>query len=173
MSMIKIGNFPWFKMQLNTSLGAGHHHTTLRVENNQSRRRPTSWSHRNSLFSVSIGNSLRGGNTFLLDLLGTASLIAGKTREKVELLSLNFLPPPPPPPPPFFFSFSSFYPLPTVLLGLKSSLESILWPHVNTPLAHWISLITLSIYLGFLSNHVLPHVSYGSHLGSLFELPCT
>ena len=37
-------------------------------------------------------------------------------------------------------------------------------------LAPWITLITLSIYLGFPSNHVLPHVSYGSHLSYSFDL---
>ena len=151
-------------MQPNTSLGERHHHITLRVENNQSRRRPTSWSLSKLPVSDLYWKLFARGNTFLLDPSGIAGPIAGKTREKVELLSLSFLP---------LFSFSYFFPLPTVLLGLKSSLESTLWPHVNTPLAHWISLITLSIYLGFLSNHVLPHVSYKSHLGSLFDLPCT
>ena len=85
-------------------------------------------------------------------------------REKVELLSLSFLllslcP---------FLSFLSSY----RIVWSKVKFGEYFLPHVNTPLAPWITLITLSIYLGFLSN-VLPHVSYGSHLSSLFDLPCT
>ena len=144
-------------MQPNTSLGERHHHTTLKVENNQGRRRTTFWSLSKLPVSDLYWKLFAWGNTFFLDPLGIADPIT----------------PPPPPPPPFFFSLLSFFPLPTVLLGLKSSLEGTLWPHVNTPLTPWITLITLSIYLRFLSNHVLPQVSYGSLLGYLFDLPCT
>ena len=110
-------------MQPNTFLGARHHHTTLRVENNQSRRRPTSLSLSKLPVSGLYWKLFERGNTFLLDPPGTAGPIAEKTREKVELLSLSFLP---------LFSFLSFSPLPTVLLGLNSSLEGNLCPHVNT-----------------------------------------
>ena len=151
-------------MQPNTSLGARHYHTTLKVENNQSRKIPTSWSFSKLPVFGLYWKLFVQGNTFLLDLPGTVGSITEKTREKVELLSLSFLP---------LFSFLSFFPLPLLLLGINSSLEGTLWPHVNTPLAPWITLITLSIYLEFLSNHVLPQVSYGSHLGSLCDLPCT
>ena len=78
-------------MQPNTSLGARHHHTTLRVENNQSTRRPTSWSLSKLPVSGLYCKLSARGSTFLLDLQGTVGPIAGKTREKVELLSLSFL----------------------------------------------------------------------------------
>ena len=91
----------------------------------------------------------------LVDPPGTIDLIDGKTRKKVELLLLSFV-------------LISFF------LSLFLSLSFFFWskvkfgeyflPHVNIPLAPWITLITLSIYLGFLFNHVLPHVSYRSHL---------
>ena len=152
-------------MQPNIPLGAKHHHIAIRVETNHSRRRPTSWSLSKLPISGLYWKLFARGSTFLLDLPGTTGLIAGKPREKVELLSLRFSPP---------FSLSLLSSLPTVLFGLKSSSESTFFlSHVNTPLAPWITLITLSIYLGSLSNHVLPHVSYGSHLSSLFDLPCT
>ena len=145
------------------SLRARHNHTTLKVENNQSRRRPTSWGLLKLLVSVLYLKLFVRGNTFLLAHSGVVDPIAGKPREKVELLFLSFLP---------LYSFSSLSLHPTGWSKMVKFEEYFL-PHVNTPLAPWITLITLSIYLGFLSNHVLPHVSYGSHLSSLFEFPCT
>ena len=126
-------------MQSNISLGARHHHTTLRVENNQSRRRPTSW----SLLKLSVSGPylklLARESTFLLDPSGTVGPIAGKTREKVELLSLSFL---------LLSLFPSFLPfcLPPELFSLNSSLESTFChmsiPHwlLGLPLSPWISL---------------------------------
>ena len=142
-------------MQPNIPLGARHNHTTLKVENNQSRRRPTSGSLSKLPVSSLYLKLFARGSAFLLAPPGTAGPIAGKLREKVELLSLSFLP---------LFSFSS---PPSSIPSVSPrwlSLES-------TPLAPWITLITLSIYLGFLSKHVVPHASYGSHLSSLFDLP--
>ena len=102
-------------MQPKISLAARYHQKTLMVENNQSRRRPTSWSLSKLPVSGLYWKLFAWGSTFLLDPSGTTSLIAGKPREKLELLSLRFLPP---------FLFSSFFLLPTILLGLKLSLES-------------------------------------------------
>ena len=150
-------------MQPNIPLGARHYHTTLRVENNQSRRRPTSRSLSKHPISGLYLKLFARGSTFLLSPSGTADLIPEKPREKVELLSLSFLP---------LFSFSSSL-LHAIGWSKMVKFGEYLLPHVNTPLAPWITLIILSIYLGFLSNHVLPHVSYGSHLGSLFDLPYT
>ena len=121
-------------MQPNVPLGAKHHHTTLRVENNQSRRRPTSW---NLLKLTVFGlywKLFARGSTFLLNPLGTVGPIAVKTREKVELLPLSFLP---------LFSFPPFLFIPTVLLGLKLSLESTFY-HMSIP--HWLLGLPLSPY---------------------------
>ena len=147
-------------MQPNIPLGARHNHTTLKIENNQSRRRPTSWSLSKLPIFGQYWELFARGSTFLLAPPGTASPIAEKPREKVELLFLSFLP---------LFYFSSPLLHPTGWSKLVKFGEYLL-PHVITPLAPWITLITLSIYLGFLSNHVFPHVSYGSHLSSLFDL---
>ena len=151
-------------MQPNIPLGARHHYTTLKIKINQSRRRPTSRSLSKLPVSGLHLQLLSRGRTLPLDSPKTNSPIVEKSKEKVEpslyFLFLSFF---------IFFSFS----LPIKLFGLKSSLESTFWPHVNTQLTPWITLTTLSIYLGFLFNHVLPHVSYGSHLSSLFDLPCT
>ena len=78
-------------MQPNIPLGARHHHTALMIENNRSRRRPTSWSLSKLPVSSFYRKLFAQGSTFLLDPLGTAGPIAGKPREKVELLSLSFL----------------------------------------------------------------------------------
>ena len=88
-------------MQLNIPLGARHHHTALRIENNKSRRRPTSRSLLKLLVSGLYLKLLAQGTTFLLPPLGTVGPIAEKPREKVEVLSLSLLP---------LFSFSSFFP---------------------------------------------------------------
>ena len=149
-------------MQPNIPLGGRHNHTTLKVENNQSRRRPTS----RSLSKLPVSGLylklfVRAGKHFSSCSVGNRRETKREGGASLFKLSSSLI-----------FSFR-FFPLPTELFGLKSSLESTFWPHVNTPLAPWITLITLSIYLGFLSNHVLPHVSYGSHLSSLFDKPCT
>ena len=146
-------------MQPNISLGARHHHTTLRVENNQSRRRPTSWSLSKLPVSDLYWKLFARGSTFLLDQPRTVGPIARKTREKVVLLSLIFL---------FLslFPFLSPFLPSSQIVWSKVKFGEYFLPHVNIPLAPWITLITLSIYLGFLSNHVLPHVSYRSHLSS-------
>ena len=159
----KLGNFPWSKLQPNISLGARHHHTTLRVENNQSRRRPTSWSLSKLPVSGLYWKLFAWGRTFLLDLPGTVGPIAGKTREKVVLLSLSFLLLS------LFHFLSPFLPSSRIFWS-KVKFGEYFLPHVNIPLAPWITLITLSIYLGFLSNHVLPHVSYRSHLSSCLTI---
>ena len=145
-------------MQPNISLGARHHHITLRVKNNQSRRRPT-FGLSKLLVSGLYWKLFAWGSTFLLDLLGTAGPITRKPREKVELLSLIFLP------------LFSFHPFPSSYRIVRSKVKfgEYFLATCQYPLAPWITLITLSIYLGFPSNHVLPHVSYGSHLRSLFD----
>ena len=151
-------------MQPNIPLGVRHNHTALKIENNQSRRRPTSW----SLSKLPVSNLylklFARGSTFLLGPPGTAGPIARKPREKVDLLSLSFL---------LLSLFLSFLFFPYRIFWSKVKFGEYFLPHVNTSLVPWITLITLSIYLGFLSNHVLPHVFYGSHLSSLFDLPCT
>ena len=86
-------------MQPNIPLGARHNHTALKVENNQSKRRPTSRRLSKLLVSSLYLKLLAWGSTFLLASSGTTGPIAGKPREKVKLLSLSFLP---------LFSFSSF-----------------------------------------------------------------
>ena len=153
-------------MQPNISLRARHNHTTLKVEINQSRRRPTSQSLSKLPVSGLYLHLLSRGRTFPLASPKTDGPIIGKSREKVEsslyfFSSLLF---------PFLFS-----PLPTDLFDLKSSgVWGVLSCHVSSPYyLSWITLIHLSIYFGLLSNHVLPHVSYGSNLSFLFDLPCT
>ena len=153
-------------MQPNVPLGAKHHLTALRVENNQSRRRPTSWSLSKLLVSGLYLKLSSWGSTFLLDPPGTAGPIAGKNTEKVELLSLSFILL-------SLFPFLCPFLSSSRIVWSKVKFGEYILPHVNTALAPWITLITLSIYLGFLSNHVLPHVSYRSHLSSLFDLTCT
>ena len=150
-------------MQPNIPLGARHHHTTLRVENNQIRRRPISWSLLKLPVSSLYLKLFARGSTFLFASSESAGPISGKTREKVKLLSLSFL---------LLSLFLSFLFFLTNVWS-KVKFGEYFLPHVNTPLAPWITLITLSSYLGFLSNHVLPHVSYGSHLSSLFYLTYT
>ena len=147
-------------MQPNVPLRAKHHHTALRVENDQSRRSPTSSSLSNLLISGLYLKLFVRGSTFLLDTSGTTGPIAGKPREKVEVLSLSFLP---------LFSFLSFFMSFSRIFLSKVKFGEYFLSHANTPLAPWITSFTLSIYLGFLSNHVLPHVPYGSHLSSLFD----
>ena len=122
-------------MQPNVPLGAKHHHTALRVENNQSRRRPTSWSLSKLPVCGLYLKLLARGNTFLLDPSGTTDPIAEKPREKVELLSLSFLPL-------SLFPFL-YFSLSPELFGLKSSLEST-FCHMSVP--HWLPRLPLSPY---------------------------
>ena len=123
-------------MQPNVPLGAKHHPIALRVENNQIRKRPTSWSLSKLLFFGLYLKLSAWASTFLLDLPGTAGPITGKTREKVELLSLSFFFYP------FFLSFNPFC-LPPELFGLKSSLKST-FCHMSIP--HWLLGLPLSLY---------------------------
>ena len=75
-------------MQPNIPLGARHHHTALKIENNQSRRRPTS----RSLLKLPVFGLylqlLSRGKTFLLSSPETDGLIVRKSRENIEPLSL-------------------------------------------------------------------------------------
>ena len=66
-----------------------NHHTTLRVESNQSRRRPTSWSLSKLPDSGLYAKPLPRGGTLPLASLETDGPIAEKFREKVESLSLK------------------------------------------------------------------------------------
>ena len=107
-------------MQPNIPLGARHNHTALKVENNQSRRRPTSWSLWKILDSGLYLYLLSRGRTFLLASPETDGPIILKSKEKIEPLSLlsSSLP--------FPFSLFPFlsFPLsslPIELFGLKSS----------------------------------------------------
>ena len=142
-------------MQSNILLRARHHYIALKIEANQSRRRPTFWSLSKLPVSGLYWKLFARGSTFLLNLPGTAGPITGKPREKVELLSLSFLP---------LFSFPPFFPSSYRIVRSKFKFGEYFLPHVNTPLAPWITILTLSICLGFLSNNVLPHFSYGSHI---------
>ena len=69
--------------------GQDNHHTTLRVENNQSRRRPTSWSLSKLPDSGLYFQLLSRGRTFPPSSPETYGPIVGKSREKVEPLSLT------------------------------------------------------------------------------------
>ena len=103
-------------MKPNIPLGARHHYTTLKIETNQSRRRPTSQSLSKLPISSLYLQLLSRGRTFPLASLETDGLIIGKSREKVESLSLLSSS--------LLFSILSF-PLPTELFGLKSKVESL------------------------------------------------
>ena len=148
-------------MQLNIPLGARHHYIALKMETNQSMRRPTSRSLLKLLVSGLYLKLFTRGSIFLLAPLGTVGPITKKPREKVELLFLRLL-----------ILSSLFFSSPYRIVWSKSSLESTFY-HMSIP--HWLLGLPLSPYpstFGFLSNHVLPHVSYGSHLSSLFDLTC-
>ena len=121
-------------MQLNIPLGARQNHTALKVENNQSRRRRTSLSVPKLPVSGLYLKLFVRGSTFLLSPPGIACPIAGKPREKVELLSLKFLP---------LFSFSS-PPSSIPPVGPRwLSLESTFF-HMSIP--HWLLGLPLSPY---------------------------
>ena len=99
-------------MQPNTLLGARHNHTALKVEDNQSRRIPTSQSLSKLPVSGLYLHLLSQRRPFPLASPETDGLIVENSREKVESLSLlsSSLPFP-------FLSFS----LSTELFDLKSS----------------------------------------------------
>ena len=117
-------------MQPNIPLGARHNHTTLKIENNQIWRRPTSWSLLKLPVSGLYLKLFARGNTFLLAPSRTAGPIAGKPRDKVELLYLSFLP---------LFSFSSIPPVGPRWLSLEST-----FCHMSIP--HWLLGLPLSPY---------------------------
>ena len=77
------------RLMCTTTMWENNHHTTLRVENNQSRRRPTSWSLSKLPDSGLYLQLLSRGRTFPLALSETYGPIVGKSREKVEPLSLT------------------------------------------------------------------------------------
>ena len=83
------GSFPWFKIQPNIPLRQENHHTTLGVENKQSRRRPTFWSLSKLPDSGLYLMLLSRGRTFPFASPETYGPIVGKSREKVEPLSLT------------------------------------------------------------------------------------
>ena len=124
-------------MQPKLSLGARHHHTTLRVENNQSRRRPTCWILSKLPVSGLYWKLFVRGSTFLLDLPGTTGPIAGKTREKVELLSLSFL---------FLFLFPFIFPFlsSSRIVWSKVKFGEYFFCHMSIP--HWLLGLPLSLY---------------------------
>ena len=120
-------------MQPNIPLGARHNHTALKVENNQSKRRPTSW----ILLKLPISGiylklSTRR-STFLLSPPRTASPIARKPREKLQLLSLSFLP---------LFSFFSFFFSYRIVWSIVKF--RVLFGHMSIP--HWLLGLPLSPY---------------------------
>ena len=102
-------------MQPNIPLGEKHHHTTLKVENNQIRRRPTSRSLLKLLIFDLYLQLLSRGRTFPLTSSETDGSIVEKSREKVEPVSTFFFSP-------FFpFLYFPFFSLPIKFFGLKSS----------------------------------------------------
>ena len=118
----------------NISLGARHHHTTLRVENNQSKRIPTSLSLSKLPVSGLYLKPFARGSTFLLDPPRTVGQIAEKPKENIELFFLSFL---------LLSLFLSFSFSPPELFGLKSSLES---AFCHMSILHWLLGLPLSPY---------------------------
>ena len=116
-------------------VGQHNHRTTLRVESNQSRRRPTSWSFcQNSPTPVSMRSPCRKVELPPLAPLETTVPISQKFREKVESFfspSLLFKSP-------FLFSVPSPSPIPLFGLRWVKGLSSIL-PHVHFSMALKIS----------------------------------
>ena len=143
-------------------LGQDNHHTTLRVENNQSRRRPTSWSLSKLPDSSLYLQLLSRGKTFPLVSPETDGPIVGKSREKVELLSLTL-------PLQFYFPFSLSFPLLSNRLG-EDRIQ------VRCPLTcllsnyKWLLGLPFSPYPSTLDFPPIMcyHVSSGSHLSYLF-----
>ena len=141
----------------NIPLGAKHHHMALRVENNQSRRRPTSWSLSKLPDSDLYLSLLSRGKTFPLFLSETDDPIFERSRKKVESLSL-------------LSSSLSFPFLPSFPL-YRIFWSKVKWDVLSCHMSHskwlpWITPYPLSIYHRFPPNHMLPHVSHGSHLSS-------
>ena len=73
---------------------------------------------------------------------------------------------------PCLFPLSSPPPIPLFGLRWVKDLSSLL-PHVHFSMALKISLILSSIYHGFPSNDMMPHVTYSPYLSSLFDLLTT
>ena len=144
--------------------GQDNHHTTLRVENNQSRRRPTSWILSKLPNSGLYLQLLSRGRTFPLASPETYGPIVGKTREKVEPLSLTLplkygLP----------YSLSSF----SLFLFLWITLNRILtrrklhpsFPHATCPL------LDFFFFISFVFRSL--HFSIILHLSLLLFSPCS
>ena len=101
---------------------------------------------------------LHWGRTLLLASPEFDGPITEKFREKLESLSLKIL----------FLSLSFLDLFPSLLHSPSTSLVKmgsrglvLFLPHVSPSLAPRIFLTPLSIYFGFPSNPIVPHVSYG------------
>ena len=121
----------------NIPFRADNHHTTLRVEDNQSRRRPTSSSLSKLPDSGLYFQLLSRGKTFPLASPETYGPIVGKSREKVEPLSLNL-------PLKYSFYFSLSWITLNRILKRRKLPPSFL--HATCPLLDFFSLFLL--YLG-------------------------
>ena len=144
-------------------LGQDNHHTTLRVENNQSRRRPTSWSLLKLPDSGLYLQLLSRGRTFPLASPETDGPIIQKSRKKVEPLSLTlplnmvFLTPPP------LFPFSFLWITLNRILKRKKLPPFFL--HATCPL------LDIFLYLFFVFRSL--HFSIILHLSLLLFSPCS
>ena len=121
------------QMQPTFPVGQHNHHTTLRIESNQSRRRPTSWSFcQNSPTPVSMRSPCREVELFLLLHLKPRFRFPRNLERRWSLssLQLSFLNPP-------LFRFLLF-PHPTVGPRWVKGLSSLL-PHVHFSMALKIS----------------------------------
>ena len=104
-------------------VGQHNHHTTLRVESNQSRRRPTSWSFcQNSPTPVSMRSPCREVEFFLLLRLKPRFRFLRnlERRSSLSSLPLSFLNPP------FLFYLPSSSPIPLFGLRWVKGLSSLL-----------------------------------------------
>ena len=139
-------------------LGQDNHHTTLRAESNQSRRRPTFWSLSKLPDSGLYLQLLSRGKTFPLSSPETDGSIVRKSREKVEPLSLTL-------PLKSGLPFSLLFPLSPNRFGEdRSQVRCPLTCHLSN--SKWLLGLTLSpnpSTLDFSPIHMLPHVSHGSH----------
>ena len=121
-------SFSWCKIQPTFPVVQHNHHTTLRIESNQSRRRPTSWSFcRNSPTPVSMRSPCREVELFLLLRLKPRFQFLRNLERMWSLssLKLSFLNPP-------FLFFRPPPSSPIPLFGLRwvKGLSSLL-PHVH------------------------------------------
>ena len=138
-------------------LGQDNHHITLRVENNQSRRRPTSWSLSKLHDSGLYLQLLSQGRTFPLTSPETDGPIVGNSREKVKPLSLtlplkNGLP----------YSLSSFSLF--LWITLNRTLKRMKLPpsflHATCPFLDFFSSFSLFLFIfGSLHFSIIPHLS--------------